>query len=85
MSVEEWWGQTFGAGGSVTLLNLTDDRLETIRKLPTKELAELIRSEENRSVRGVLSQVELRRREFGPPVPLLRCPSWRSSFLLLPW
>jgi hypothetical protein len=63
MSVEEWWGRTFERRGSVTIGSMPDDSSATIQKLPTEDVLELIRSEESRSVRGLLAQYEMRRRE----------------------
>lgn len=63
MSIEEWWGKTFEGRGSVSITQMPNNTLETIQRLSTADLAELIRSEDNRSVRGLLAQHELRRRE----------------------
>jgi hypothetical protein len=63
MDVEEWWGRTFERRGSVQIASMPDSSPATIRKLPTEDVCELIRSEDNRSVRGLLAHHELRRRE----------------------
>ena len=63
MRIEEWWGRTFEGRGSVTVMTMPDSSLRTIQKLPTEDVLELIRSEDNRSVRGLLAHHELRRRE----------------------
>lgn len=63
MTVEEWWGRTFEARGSIKADNMPAATPEVLRKLSTADVCELIRSEDNRSVRGLLAHVELRRRE----------------------
>lgn len=63
MSIEEWWGRTFEGRGSVKADQMSDDSQSTIQKLSTGDLAEFIRSEDMRSVRGVLCHQEFRRRE----------------------
>lgn len=63
MNIEEWWGRTFEGRGSIGAENMPAATPDVLRKLSTPDLCELIRSEESRSVRGLLSQIELRRRE----------------------
>lgn len=63
MNIEEWWGRTFEGRGKVTILQMPDNTMTTIQKLPTEDVLELIRSEDNRSARGLLAHYELRRRE----------------------
>ena len=63
MSIEEWWGRTLERRGSVGITSMPDSSPSTIRKLSTEDLCELIRSEDNRSVRGLLAHHERRRRE----------------------
>ena len=63
MSIEEWWGRTFERRGAVNITSMPDSSPSTIRKLSTEDVCELIRSEDNRSVRGLLARHELRRRE----------------------
>lgn len=61
--MEEWWGRTFEKRGTVTLISMAGDEAVAIRKLPTRDVLELIRSEDTRSVRGLLAHMERRRRE----------------------
>lgn len=63
MIFEEWWGRTFERRGTVTVRSMPDDSWRTIRRLPTADVLELIRSEDDRSVRGLQAHMELRRRE----------------------
>lgn len=63
MSVEEWWGRTFERRGSITVMNMPDSSRRTIQRLSTEDVLELVRSEDNRSVRGLLAHMEARRRE----------------------
>ena len=63
MDVEEWWGRTFEKRGSVDPNNMPAASPALMRRLSTEALCELIRSEDNRSIRGLLAHVELRRRE----------------------
>jgi hypothetical protein len=63
MNVEEWWGRTFEQRGTIKADNMPAVTPDVLRKLSTPDLCELIRSEGNNSVRGLLSQIELRRRE----------------------
>lgn len=63
MSIEEWWGRTFEGRGSINSSQMPDNSQATIQKLTTADLAEFIRSEDMRSVRGVLCHQEFRRRE----------------------
>jgi hypothetical protein len=63
MSIEEWWGRTFERRGAVNITSMPDSSAATIKKLSTEDVCELIRSEDNRSVRGLLAHHELRRRE----------------------
>lgn len=63
MSVEEWWGRTVEGRGTVKADQMPDSKPETIQKLATVDVMEFIRSEDIRSVRGLLCHAELRRRE----------------------
>ena len=63
MSIEEWWGRTFEGRGSISSSQMPDNSQKTIQKLSTVNLAEFIRSEDMRSIRGVLCHQEFRRRE----------------------
>lgn len=63
MSLEEWWGRTFEGRGTINFENLPAASVEVIRKLHTGDVLELIRSEDTRSVRGLLAHAEMRRRE----------------------
>jgi hypothetical protein len=63
MSIEEWWGRTFEGRGAVGMNSMPDSSPATILKLSTEDVCELIRSEDDRSVRGLLAHHELRRRE----------------------
>lgn len=63
MSIEEWWGRTFEGRGTVDKDQMPDASQATIRKLSTEHVLEFIRSEDTRSVRGLLCQMERRRRE----------------------
>lgn len=63
MQIEEWWAQTFEGRGSVTLDQMPDNSIQVIRKLKTEEVLELVRSEDTRSVRGLIAHMEMRRRE----------------------
>lgn len=63
MSFEEWWGRTFEGRGQVQLNHMPDSKPETIRKLAADHVLELIRSEDTRSVRGLLAHMERNRRE----------------------
>jgi hypothetical protein len=72
MGFDEWWGRTFERRGSVSLTDMPDSAVTTLRRLSTEDVAELIRSEENRSTRGILAQAELRRRE-----------NWTARFALI--
>lgn len=63
MSIEEWWGRTFEKRGSVKADQMPDNSRQTIRRLKTEDILEFIRSEDTRSVRGLLAHMELRRRE----------------------
>jgi hypothetical protein len=56
MNVEEWWGRTFEKRGTIKADNMPGAAPDVLRKLSTEDLCELIRSEESRSVRGLLSQ-----------------------------
>jgi hypothetical protein len=66
MSFEEWWGLTFEKRGSIPY-----DRMpspvdgDVLKRLRTEDVAELYKSEgvNSNSVRGILSGIELRRRE----------------------
>lgn len=63
MSVEEWWGRTFERRGSVTVRDMQDSSPKSVQRLSTEDVLELVRSEDGRSVRGLLAQMEARRRE----------------------
>ncbi len=68
VGVEEWWGRTFEARGSINIRSIPGDLddLTALRRLPTEDVAELFRSEgvhDHPSVRGLLANFELRRRE----------------------
>ena len=63
MSVEERWGRAFEGRGTVKADQMPDSKPEIIQKLATVDVLEFIRSEDNRSVRGLLCHAELRRRE----------------------
>jgi hypothetical protein len=61
--IEEWWGRTFEGRGTVRGGQMPDNSPSTIRKLSTEDVLEFIRSEDTRSVRGLLAHMERRRRE----------------------
>lgn len=61
MSVEEWWGRTVEGRGK--LHRNEDWSPRNVRRRDTVDLLEMVRSEDTRSVRGLLSHIELRRRE----------------------
>ena len=63
MSIEELWGRVFERRGSVDIRHLSDSSAATVRRLSTEDLLELIRSEDNRSVRGLLAHMERQRRQ----------------------
>lgn len=63
MNIEEWWGTTFEQRGTIMADNMPAATPDVLRKLSTADLCELIRSEDNRSVRGLLAHIEIRRRE----------------------
>lgn len=66
MGIEEWWGRTFEGRGTVRGDQMPGSDVSTLRKLNTEDVAELFRSQglhDNPSVLGVLSGMELRRRE----------------------
>lgn len=63
MSVEEWWGRTFEGRGTVKTGTTDAYRPESMPKMETVDLLEMVRSENTSSVRGLLCHVELRRRE----------------------
>ena len=63
MTVEELWGRAFERRGSITVTTMPDSRARTIRRLSTEDVLELVRSEDTRSVRGLLAQMEMRRRQ----------------------
>lgn len=63
MSIEEWWGRTFERRGSVHAKDANAWTQETVSRMNTVDLLEMIRSEDNRSVRGLLAHMEMRRRE----------------------
>jgi hypothetical protein len=63
MMIEEWWGRTFEGRGTIPLDQMPDNSPETIRKLKTEDVLELIRSGDTRSVKGLAAHMELRRRE----------------------
>jgi hypothetical protein len=63
MMIEEWWGRTFERRGTIPFGQMPDNSSATIRKLKTEDLFELVRSEDTRSVRGLMAHMELRRRE----------------------
>ena len=62
-SFEEWWGRTVEGRGSVKWGSAPSYDARTMRKLSTEDLMEVIRSEDTRSVRGLLAHMERRRRE----------------------
>lgn len=61
--MEEWWGRLFERRGSVNLSNMPDTTPAKIKRLSTPDLLELIRSEDQRSVRGLIAHMERNRRE----------------------
>jgi hypothetical protein len=61
--VEELWGRLFERRGSIKLEQMPGVTIENIRRLSTHDILELIRSEGDRSVRGLLAQMEKKRRE----------------------
>jgi hypothetical protein len=61
--MEELWGRLFERRGSVKLEQMPGATIDNIRRLSTHDILELIRSEEGRSVRGLLAQMEKKRRE----------------------
>lgn len=63
MAFEEWWGRTFEGRGQMHPNQMSDLNPKSIRKLDTKAVLELIRSEDTRSVRGLLAHMERNRRE----------------------
>ena len=63
MDIEEWWGHTFEKRGSIAYDQMPDSSQRTIQRLRTEDLCEMVRSEDTRSVRGLLAHIELRRRE----------------------
>lgn len=60
---EEWWGRTFERRGTVGLNTIPGFTPETVRMLPTEDVLEMVRSEDTRSVAGLLCHMEIRRRE----------------------
>lgn len=67
MSIEEWWGRTFEARGSLPYEGMPSPvDSDVLKKLRTEDVAELYRSEgvhEHPSVRGILAGIKLRRGE----------------------
>jgi len=63
--MEELWGKIFERRGSITIDNMPNSELSTLRRLSTEHLLELVRSEGDRSVRGLLAQMEWKRRQDG--------------------
>ena len=61
--MEEWWGRTFESRGTIDVPNMPDNTPKTIKRLSTPDLLELIRSEDQRSVRGLIAHMERNRRE----------------------
>jgi hypothetical protein len=61
--MEELWGRLFERRGSIKLDQMPGTTIEIIRRLATPDILELIRSEGDRSVRGLLAQMEKKRRE----------------------
>jgi hypothetical protein len=61
--MEELWGRLFERRGTIKLDQMPDTTIDIIRRLSTQDVLELIRSEEGRSVRGLLAQMEKKRRE----------------------
>jgi hypothetical protein len=62
MIFEEWWGRNIEGRGSVRIETMGAANVSVIRKLPTEDILELIRSEDTRSIRGLLAHAEMRRR-----------------------
>lgn len=63
MIFEEWWGRTFEGRGTISGDQMPDVTPEVLRKLSTIDVLKLAVSEEGRSYRGLLAQMEQRRRE----------------------
>ncbi len=63
MQFEEWWGRNLEKRGSINLTSMPDRTWRTVRCLNTEDVLELIRSEDTRSVLGLLAHMESRRRQ----------------------
>lgn len=63
MSIEELWGRVFERRGTVDIQHMPDNTGAAVRKLSTEDVLELIRSEDTRSVKGLLAHMERQRRQ----------------------